>query len=138
MRKEFEMQPLKAVFMAFLVGGVFSIIGQAITMLWLPVIGPDSPWLGFAILVSMGVIGVIMFVTGLHQKLEPKAGFGLILPFNGFCAAISGAFCGASKETGSTKEGVKAALGLVGYVLGWGCLCIFVVAVIAFVVGGLM
>ncbi len=132
------MQPLKAVFMAFLVGGVFSIIGQAITMLWLPVIGPDSPWLGFAILVSMGVIGVIMFVTSLHQKLEPKAGFGLILPFNGFCAAISGAFCDASKETGSPKEGVKAALGLVGYVLGWGCLCIFVVAVIAFVVGGLM
>ncbi len=132
------MRSLKAIFMAFLIGGIFSVIGQAITMLWLPVIGPDSPWLGFAILVSMGVIGVIMFIAGIHQKLEPKAGFGLILPFNGFCAAISGAFCEASKETGSTKAGVKAALGLVGYVLGWGCLCIFVVAVIAFFVGGMM
>lgn len=104
-------------------------------MFWLPIVGGDSPFMGFAVLVSMGVIGVIMFVSGLHQKLAPKAGFGLILPFNGFCAAISDAYVAASREAGNGAAGVKAALGLVAYVLGWGCLCILIIAVIVFFVG---
>lgn len=130
------MKYLKPIALAFLVGGIFAVIGQAITMFWLPILGGDSPFMGFAILVTMGVVGVILFVTGLHQKLAPHAGFGLVLPFNGFCAAISDAFVGASRETGSVGAGVKAALGLVAYVLGWGCLCIFVVALIAFFAQG--
>lgn len=132
------MQFLKPIAMAFLFGGVFALIGQAITMFWLPIVGGDSPFMGFAVLVSMGVIGVIMFVSGLHQKLAPKAGFGLILPFNGFCAAISDTFVNASKEAGSAGAGVKAALQLVAYVLGWGCLAIFVVALITFFVKGMI
>ena len=67
----------KPVALAFLIGGVFAVIGQAITMFWLPIVGGDSPFMGFAILVTMGVIGVVLFVTGLHQKLAPIAGFGL-------------------------------------------------------------
>ncbi|MCI8468884.1 MAG: SpoVA/SpoVAEb family sporulation membrane protein [Eggerthellaceae bacterium] len=132
------MQYVKPTAMAFLIGGVFAVIGQAITMFWLPIVGGDSPFMGFAVLVSMGVIGVIMFMTGLHQKLAPLAGFGLILPFNGFCAAISDAFVNASNEAGSASAGVKAALGLVAYVLGWGCLAILVIAVAAFFLKGMM
>ncbi|MCI9129870.1 MAG: SpoVA/SpoVAEb family sporulation membrane protein [Eggerthellaceae bacterium] len=132
------MKALKPIAMAFLVGGIFAVIGQAITMFWLPILGGDSPFMGFAVLVSMGVIGVVMFLTGLHQKLAPIAGFGTILPFNGFCAAISDAYVSAANETEKSAAGVKAALGLVGYVLGWGCLFILVIAVVSFFVGGLI
>lgn len=132
------MKFVKPIAMAFLVGGVFAVIGQAITMFWLPIVGGDSPFMGFAVLVTMGVIGVILFVTGLHQKLAPIAGFGLILPFNGFCAAISDAFVNASAEAGTPAAGAKAALGLVAYVLGWGCLCILAIAGVTFFVKGMM
>lgn len=132
------MKVAKPLGLAFLFGGVFAVIGQAVAMLWAPILGADSPFMGFAILVTMGVIGVVMFVTGLHQKLAPLAGFGLILPFNGFCAAISDAFVSGSAEAGGAKAGAKAALGLVGYVLGWGCLCILVVAVCTVIAGMVM
>lgn len=127
----------KPVAMAFLVGGIFAVIGQAITMFWLPIVG-DSPFLGFAILVSMGVIGVALFLTGAHQKLAPIAGFGLVLPFNGFCAAISDTFVNASAASGEAGEGVKASLKLLAFVLGWGCLSIFVIAAATFFIKGLM
>lgn len=132
------MKYVKPIALAFLIGGIFAIIGQAITMFWLPILGGDSPFMGFAVLVTMGVVGVILFVTGLHQKLAPSAGFGLVLPFNGFCAAISDAFVSASSESGSPVVGVKAAFGLVAYVLGWGCLIILVVAAIAFFAKGMI
>lgn len=127
------MKVLKPIAMAFLFGGVFAVIGQAITMVWLPILGSDSPLLGFAILVTMGVIGMVMFATGLHQKLEGPAGFGLILPFNGMCAAVAGAFCGGMKE-GGVVGGIKDAFGLVIYVVGFGYLSVAVVALIAFFV----
>lgn len=128
----------KPIALAFLVGGAFAVVGQAITMFWLPLLGGDSPFLGFAILASMGVIGVVLFVSGLHQKWAPAAGFGLILPFNGFCAAVSDAFVQASSAADDPAAGVKAALGLVAYVLGWGCLSILVVAAVTFFAKGMM
>lgn len=126
----------KPLIASFVIGGLFAVVGQAFTMLWLPIIG-DSPLLGFAILVSMGLVGVIMFTTGLHQKLAPLAGFGLILPFNGFCAAISDAYVGASRAVGKPAAGVMAALKLVGYVLGLGCGLILLVVLVVFFLGGM-
>ena len=118
----------RASLLAFAFGGVFAAIGQLLAVLWAPVLGAQHPLLGFAVLVSMGAIGVVLFVTGLHQRLAPIAGFGLIFPFNGFCAAVSEAYVAGYKETGTVGGGLKSAVRLVGHVIGFGALCVVVIA----------
>ena len=128
----------KASLLAFAFGGAFAAIGQLLVVVWTPVLGAEHPLLGFAVLVSMGVIGVALFVTGLHQKLAPIAGFGLIFPFNGFCAAVSEAYVAGFRETGTVGGGFKSAVRLVGHVIGFGALCVVVIAAFANAMGSVM
>ena len=131
-------QVAKTSLLAFAFGGVFAAIGELLSILWTQMLGADHPLLGFAVLVSMGVIGVVLFVTGLHQKLAPIAGFGLIFPFNGFCAAVSEAYVAGYKETGAFGGGFKSAVRLVGHVIGFGALCVVVIAAFANAMGSVM
>ena len=124
--------------LAFAFGGAFAVFGQLLLDAWTPALGADHPLLGFAVLVSMGVIGVALFVTGLHQKLAPIAGFGLIFPFNGFCAAVSEAYVAGTKETGGVGGGFKAAVRLVGHVIGLGAVCVAVIAAFVNAMGSVM
>ncbi len=118
----------KAASLAFLFGGAFSAIGQLFVILWTPILGANHPLLGFAVLATMGVLGMVLFVTGLHQKLAPIAGFGLVFPFNGFCAAVSEAYVNGRKKTGTVGGGFRSAVGMVGYVIGFGAICVLIIA----------
>jgi hypothetical protein len=125
------MKIVKPLLLAFVVGGIFSVIGEGFTLFWLMIIGPGSPLLGLAIMVSMGVVGAVMFVTGTHQSVEKAAGFGAMLPFNGLCAAIAHMYTLAATSGKSTGAAVGASLKLIGYVLGVGCALILVVTLLA-------
>ena len=129
---------VRATGLAFLFGGVFSAIGQLFVMLWTPVLGADHPLFGFAVLVTMGVLGMVLFISGLHQKLAPLAGFGLVFPFNGFCAAVSDAYVNGRKETGTVGGGFRAAVGMVGYVIGFGAVCVLLIAAVVNAFGSVM
>lgn len=128
------MKGIKSVLLAFVVGGAFAVVGQGITFLWLEVLGQDSLFIGFALLVSMGVIGAVMFVLGIHQPIEEASGFGTILTFNGLCAAIANAYSHARSEKGTIGAGIAASLKMIGFVLGVGSALILVLAIIVFFV----
>ena len=92
---------LKKIASTFIVGGMIGVIGQVLFTFYISVLGPDSPLMGAFLLVSMGLIGGILFVFGIYQKLEETSGFGAMLPFSGFATAISGAIVGAKMSGAS-------------------------------------
>lgn len=112
-------------------GGLYCAIGQLFLMMWVSVLGPTSPYTMAATLLSMGVVGVVMFVAGAHQKLAAKTGWGSILVFNGFACALADTYEGAAREGGAGK-GVLALLDLFLWVVGTGALLAIIVAVAAF------
>lgn len=129
------MKVIKALLAAFLVGGIFSVVGQGITLGWVGLLGGNNPLLGFAILVSMGIVGAVMFAMGAHQPVEKFGGFGAMLPFNGLCAAIAATYAGAKEEGLSTGTAIGKGVMLVVYVVGLGTLICSLVALVVFFMG---
>lgn len=128
----------KATDIAFLFDGVFSVIGQLFVMLWTPVLGADHPLFGFAALVTIGVLGMALFISGPHQKLAPIASLSLIFPFNGFYATVSEAYVNGRKESGTVGSGFGSAVGMVGYVISFGAVCVVVIAAVVNAFGSVM
>ena len=91
---------------AFLVGGVFCLIGQVLI---------DKTKLTPArILVSYVVIGVILGAVGLYDKLVDFAGAGATVPLTGFGNCLATGVQDAVKEDGFLgifTGGLKAAAG---------------------------
>lgn len=123
------MQNCKPYIASFLMGGLYCAIGQVFLMIWGPIVGPAFAMA--ATLLSMGVVGVIMFITGLHQKIAPKTGWGSILVFNGFACALADTYEGAAKEGGAGK-GFAALMDLFFWVVGTGALISIIIAVASF------
>ncbi len=114
------MEKVKTWFGAFVVGGVYAVIGQIIIALLSAVLGPDFMFLGHLALLLVGIVGFLLYVTGIHQKLASFSGYGSNLPLNGFAAAIADVFGGTYEESGSFGAGVVSALKLLGLVVGVG------------------
>lgn len=115
--------------LSFLMGGFYCLIGQIFLTIWGPILGPafGMP----ATLLSMGVVGVILYITGIHQKLAPHTGWGSILVFNGFACALANEYEEGAKEGGAGK-GVCRLLDLFFWVVGTGALIAIIVAVAAY------
>ncbi|MGV8084004.1 MAG: SpoVA/SpoVAEb family sporulation membrane protein [Coriobacteriia bacterium] len=120
----------RTVFMAFLVGGLLSVLGQLFLVIAAALVGPTSPLAVPLALVFMGLFALVTFIPGWYQKLLKVGGFGAIMPFSGLAAACAGAFCEAKAKTGSSGKAAAAAVGLVAYVVGTGVLILAVVAAI--------
>lgn len=120
----------KDVLLAFLVGGMFSIVGQVFLVLNVALFGAESTLVGPLTLIYMGLLGLVMYVFGWYQKLMKVGGFGTMMPFCGLAAACAMEFEKARDEKGSTASGVGAATKLVAYVAGTGGLVAVVVAAI--------
>ena len=129
------MATLKKLACTFIVGGVLGVIGQALFTFYIGVLGLDSPLLGAFLLVSMGLIGGILFIFGFYQKLEETAGFGAILPFSGFATGISGAIVGARMSGASLGQSIKAGLMVVVVIIGTGTVLSIIVGLITSWVG---
>jgi len=89
----------------FLVGGIYGVIGQVIGVSLEPLVGP-----GLAApltLVCLGVLAVVLYTPGIHQRLAAVSGFGSILPFNGFACGIADAFQ-AGHDQGGFAGGMRS------------------------------
>lgn len=117
---------------AFVIGGVFGIIGQVFIYLWATALGADNALVNPLTMVSMGVLGLAMFLTGIAPKLEERTTMGVTIPISGMVVAIGGVTFGTKMETGSASAGAKAGAGLPLRVLGTGAAISVVLSAILF------
>ena len=122
---------------AFLVGGVFGVVGQLLIFLWTAVFGEGGTLVNPLTMASMGLIGLVLFVSGLSAKLEELTTMGVTIPISGMVIAIGGATYGTKRATGSAAAGAKAGAGLPLRVLGIGAgLSVVLCAVLFFATHG--
>ena len=103
---------------AFVVGGLIAVVAQAIMMVMgmiLPVKDLTAP----AMLVILGLIGVVLVLNGSYTKLNEIGGFGAGIMFCGLVDAVAGVYMGgAMEEGGNPSAGVKAAIKFAIAILG--------------------
>ncbi len=126
------MNIFKQILSAFIVGGLFAVFGQGVMSVLASVLGVNSPLIVPLTLVVFGLLGGVLFIGGIYQKIEKIGGFGAILPFSGLAAAVAGVFAGAQAQTGSSSAAAKAASSLVVYVAGLGTILSVIVGIVAF------
>ncbi|NMA68438.1 MAG: SpoVA/SpoVAEb family sporulation membrane protein [Desulfitobacterium sp.] len=124
------MDKIKQILSAFIVGGLFAVLGQFLIVSYSST-GLQPANAGRLTLLTLGVIGGVLFILGIYQKIEKFGAYGAILPFSGLAAAVAGVYEGAKSKTGSSGEGVKAAVSLILYVVGIGTILSTIVAIVA-------
>ena len=117
---------------AFVIGGVFGIIGQLFIYVWAAALGAGNALVNPLTMVTMGVLGLVMFLTGIAPKLEERTTMGVTIPISGMVVAIGGVTFGTKMETGSAAAGAKAGAGLPLRVLGTGAAISVVLSAILF------
>ena len=115
---------------AFLLGGLFGLIGQLFIFGWSAILGQGNQLINPLTMVTMGVLGLVLFVTGAAPKLEEKTTMGVTIPISGMVIAIGGVTAGVQAQTGSSGAGAKAGAGLPLRVLGTGALVSVVLSAI--------
>lgn len=126
------MNMLKQILSSFIVGGLFSVLGQGLMSLFALTLGGNSPFIVPFTLISLGLMGGMLFIGGIYQKIEKIGAFGAILPFSGLAAAVAGTFSGTKAQNGSSSAAVKAAISLVVLVLGTGTILSVIVGIVSF------
>lgn len=122
---------------AFVIGGVFGVIGQLLIFLWAAIVGEGNILVNPLTMASMGVIGLVLFVSGISDKLEERTAMGVTIPISGMVIAIGNATYGTKRATGSAAAGAKAGAGLPLRVLGIGAgLSVVLCAVLFFTTHG--
>lgn len=91
--------------LCFLVGGIYGVIGQLIGTALEGVVGPA--YAAPLTLLCLGVLAVILYVPGVHQRIAAVSGFGSILPFNGFACGNADAFQAGYANGGGFRGGLK-------------------------------
>lgn len=129
------MKIAKPIAAAFVVGGILAVVGQLFLTLYTAILGADSMFLAALTLVSVGLVGAVLFVAGIYQKIEKFGGFGAIMPFSGLAAAVGGTIAGAKQGGATTGQAIKEGVMLVVYVVGIGTVISVIIGVIAFFVG---
>ena len=92
--------------LCFLVGGAYGLIGQLIGVALEPVVGPA--FAAPCTLLCLGVLAVVLYVPGIHQRIAAVSGFGSILPFNGFACGIADAFQAGHANGGGFAGGIRS------------------------------
>lgn len=91
--------------LCFLVGGIYGVIGQLIGTALEGVVGPA--YAAPLTLLCLGVLAVILYVPGIHQRIAAVSGFGSILPFNGFACGNADAFQAGYANGDGFRGGLK-------------------------------
>ena len=82
------MEKVKGWALAFVVGGLYAVVGQVIMTLLSGALGADFAYLGPLTLLGMGVVALVLYIPGVQQRIAAVSGFGSILPFNGFAGGV--------------------------------------------------
>ncbi|MDR1190005.1 MAG: hypothetical protein LBK95_21560, partial [Bifidobacteriaceae bacterium] len=114
------MNGIKKLAGAYLVGGLTAFVAQFVLAGWmavLPVGGAAAGWLQPVplTLVSVGLIGGVLYWLGLYGRIEQLGGLGAMFGLSGFVAAI-GQFTTGPRQAGASIG--KSLLGGVRLVLG--------------------
>ena len=117
---------------AFLLGGLFSVAGQLFIFAWSAALGQGNALVNPLTMVTMGVLGLALFVTGASSKLEEYTTMGVTIPISGMVIAIGGVTFGTRMKTGSAGAAAKAGAGLPLRVLGTGALVSVALSAILF------
>lgn len=128
------MDIFKALLGSFLVGGILAAVGQAFMNLAIAVLGPGSFFIAAVTLVGVGLVGAILFVFGIYQKIEQVGGFGAALPFSGLAAAVAGTVVRTKESGSSMTSSMLAGAKLAAWVLGTGSFIVIAIGVVAFLV----
>lgn len=91
--------------LCFLVGGIYGVIGQLIGTALEGVVGPA--YAAPLTLLCLGVLAVVLYVPGIHQRIAAVSGFGSILPFNGFACGNADAFQAGYANGGGFSGGLR-------------------------------
>lgn len=79
---------LKNYTMAFIVGGIISVIGQGINNLYSDVVGLDKLAASSATSITLIFIGAFLTGIGVYDLIGKRAGAGSIVPITGFANSI--------------------------------------------------
>lgn len=132
------MEPQRSVFAncikAFLFGGVICVIGQAITELYVHLMGMTREDAGDPTVATLILISVILTSLGVYDKIAQWAGAGSAVPVTGFANSM----CSAALEHRS--EGLVLGVGgnmfkLAGSVIVFGTVAAFFVGIIHLILG---
>jgi hypothetical protein len=131
------MKLTKRLLAAFVVGAVQALAGQCLLALWTLALAPTGdPALMSLIspltMLSMGLLGGLLFLPRVFDKLEAIAGFGAFLPFSGFCVAIAHVVEGTRLGGAAAGKACGAGVKFVASTLGIGCAGCFLLGVAAF------
>lgn len=129
------MDSVKALVGSFIVGEILAMVGQAFMSIAVAVLGPDSFFLAATTLVGVGLVGAVLFVFGVYQKIEQVGGFGAALPFSGLAAAVAGTVVRAKEDGAAMGASMLAGVKLAAWVLGTGSLIVVIVGLVAFLIG---
>lgn len=103
----------KALLKAFFAGGVMGIITQILLLIWVAILGPESAFSGPLTLVSLGLLTLITYPSGLFYKVQDWSGWGIMLTFSGLAGAVAGLFQNVKAGTGSAGKAMVEAFKLV-------------------------
>lgn len=117
---------------AFVIGGLFGVVGQLFIFGWSAVLGTEKALVNPLTMVTMGVLGLVLFLTGIAPKLEERTTMGVTIPISGMVIAIGGVTLGTKMETRSAGAAAKAGAGLPLRVLGAGALVSVVLSALIF------
>lgn len=92
--------------LCFLVGGIYGVIGQVLGTMLEPMVG--AQFAAPCTLLCLGVLAVLLYVPGVHQRIAAVSGFGSILPFNGFACGIADAFQSGYANGGGVAGGMRS------------------------------
>lgn len=79
---------LKNYTLAFVVGGIISVIGQAINDLYMKVAGLDKIAAASSTSITLIFIGALLTGLGVYDLIGKRAGAGSIIPITGFANSI--------------------------------------------------
>ena len=123
---------MKNILYAFIIGGAFSIVGQLFIFGWTALLGAGNALVNPLTMVTMGVLGLALFLTGIASRLEKLTTMGVTIPISGMVVAIGGVTFGTRMETGSAAAAAKAGAGLPLRVLGTGALVSVIISALLF------
>lgn len=114
-----DMSKGKKLLGSFVVGGAIGAVMQIVYVGIKSALPAAMSSLAAAVtLVILGILGMILVLTGAYAKITAVGGYGASIMFSGLVDALSGIYLGARMKTGKTSAAVAAALKFAAMILG--------------------
>lgn len=123
----------KAIGKAFLVGGIMGVITQLFLVLYAAVL--PQPMVDMHLhstfaLVTLGLLTLVTYPSGLFDRVQAWGGWGIMLTFSGLAGAVAGCYQGVLAHTGSVAKAIGQGFKLVFTIVGIGFIPIAIVMLI--------